>query len=70
LQAAVVWEPAVQTVVQTVPEGQSAQAPAVQVPLVPQLVWAVVVQTFRGSGPLLTPAQVPLVPPVSAAEQA
>jgi len=51
--------------------GQSSHAPPVQRPSVPQLACVVVTHTLRGSEvPLVTAAQVPSVPPVSAAVQA
>jgi len=71
LQVALVCIPAVHWLVQLVPEGQSAQAPAVHVPSVPQVVSAVTTQMPRGSlSPLVTFTHLPFMLPVSAAEQA
>jgi hypothetical protein len=53
-----------------VPEGWYSQAPALQTPVVPQLVEEVAVHSALGSVPSVTLAQVPVVWPVSAAVHA
>ena len=71
LQLAVLWDPPAHDVVQSVPEGQSAHAPALHLPSRPQLVCAVAAQRPRGSVvPLVAALQVPSAPPVSAPAQA
>ena len=70
-QVAVSWLPAVHADAHTVAAGQSAHAPAWHVPLVPQLDAAVTTHRPRGSStPFVAGAQVPFVPPLSAAEHA
>ena len=69
--AAVCDPPAHDGLVQAVVVGQSAQAPPEHLPSAPQLVAIDVAQMLRGSAvPLMALLQVPLLPPLSAAEHA
>jgi hypothetical protein len=71
LHVSCVCVPAAQVLEQSVPAGQSAHAPLLHLPFVPQVDAAIAAQIPRGSElPSIALEQVPFAAPVSALEQA